>query len=100
VNTGRLKELLAEYGRVAVGTYFAIFFLVLAGFALALSQGVEIASLERSGTTEAGVLGAAYIATKLTQPLRIAATLALTPLVAAVFRRSRRTPAAASQDTE
>ena len=36
-----------------------------------------------------GQLPAAYIATKLTQPLRIAATLALTPVVARVYERMR-----------
>lgn len=87
----RLKRLLAEYGRVALGTYFAIFFLALAGFALALSQGLELASLDLGGAGSAGVFAGAYVATKVTQPVRIAATLALTPIVAAVLRRTMRT---------
>jgi hypothetical protein len=48
-----------------------------------------------------GSFTAAYIATKLTQPLRIAATLALTPLVARAYERLRpsaRTRAAAGEE--
>ena len=93
MNTERLKRQLAEYGRIALGTYFAIFLLVLAGFAVALSQGIELASLDLGGASGAGVFAGAYVATKLTQPVRIAATLALTPLVAAVLRRTPRTSA-------
>jgi hypothetical protein len=84
----RFKALLAEYGRVALATYFALFALVFAGFGLAIALGMQVASAEGG----VGVLGAAYVATKLTQPLRIAATLALTPLVARVvasFRKPR-----------
>ena len=70
--------MLAEYGRVAVILYFAIFAAVFAGFAVAIAAGF---SAKGSGES-AGVLGAAYVATKLTQPIRIVVTLALTPLVA------------------
>ena len=83
VNRERLKALMAEYGPVALWTYFALFVLVLAGFALALSLGFQIESAKGG----VGLLGASYLATKLTQPLRIAATLALTPLVARLRRR-------------
>lgn|GEM_PF-1483571 len=79
----RIKVLLAEYGRFALATYFALFALVFAGFGLAIALGMQVASAEGG----AGVLGAAYVATKLTQPLRIAATIALTPLVARVIAR-------------
>jgi putative exporter of polyketide antibiotics len=79
----RIKALLAEYGRLALATYFAVFALVFAGFGLAIALGMQVASAEGG----AGVLGAAYVATKLTQPLRIAATMALTPLVARVIVR-------------
>lgn len=83
----RLNELFLEYGRVAIWTYFGIFALVLLGFAVAIRFGFH------SGTTAGavGVWGAAYVATKLTQPLRIAATLALTPLLMKLGR-SRRHP--------
>jgi len=82
----KLKALLAEYGRVAIWTYFVIFGLVLVGFAVAIAYGFNVESAQGG----AGVLGAAYLATKATQPLRIAATLVLTPLVARVVRRFER----------
>lgn len=87
----RLQGLFAEYGTVAICTYFGLFFLVLGGFALALGLGVKVDSAGGGAT----VLGGAYIATKLTQPLRILATLVLTPAVASVVRRFR--PARASE---
>lgn len=79
----RFKELLADYGRVALWTYFSIFALVLGGFALAISFGLSVESAEGG----VGTLGAAYVATKVTQPLRIFATLGLTPIVAALLQR-------------
>lgn len=79
---------MAEYGPIALGTYFAIFFVVLASFTGAIVFGFDVDSAQ--GT--AGTLAAAYVATKLTQPLRILATLALTPLVARLVRRNRSTP--------
>lgn len=79
----RLKTLAREYGRIAIFTYLAIFVVVLSGFALAIWLGVDVHTTAAS----AGVLGAAYLATKLTQPVRILATVSLTPLVAAGLRR-------------
>jgi uncharacterized membrane protein len=91
------KNILAEYGAVAVVVYFTIFFAVLFGFWAAMRFGW------RSDSTAAGVgtFAAAYVATKLTQPLRIAATLALTPLVAKLYERvtkKPRTPSAVAAD--
>jgi hypothetical protein len=83
VTREKLKALLSEYGRVAVYTYLGLFVLVLAGFTLAIAWGVDIETTHGG----AGALGAAYLATKATQPLRIAATLGLTPLVAAGLKR-------------
>jgi hypothetical protein len=85
VNVERLKALLAAYGRIALAAYLTLFVLVFAGFALAISAGVNVASAQGG----AGVLGAAYVATKLTQPLRIAATVALTPLLARLVEKFR-----------
>lgn len=83
------EKLLAEYGTIAVVVYFAIFFLVLFGFWAAISFGWKPSTT--TGTV--GVWTAAYIATKLTQPLRIVATLAITPLVAKIHDRiTRKTP--------
>lgn len=86
----RLQALLTEYGRVALYVYFILFAVVLSGFALAITLGFEVAS----ATSGAGVLGAAWVATKLTQPLRILATLLLTPVVARVLGKR---PAATAQ---
>ncbi len=81
----RLKQLMAEYGPIALWAYLAIFGIVLCGFALAISLGWKTDTT--LGT--AGIWGAAYVATKVTQPLRITATLAITPAVAALLRRRR-----------
>ena len=81
-----LKQLLAEYGRVAIVVYLVIFVAVLVGSYAAIRMGWK--SESAAGT--AGTLGAAYLATKLTQPIRIAATLALTPLVAKIHERFTR----------
>ncbi len=83
------QQLVERYGAIAVGTYFTIFFSVLGGFWLAVSSGVDLASGfeslgfdTQSASSRSGTLVVAYAFTKLTQPLRIAATLVLTPLVA------------------
>jgi hypothetical protein len=89
-----IKHILTEYGTIALIVYFAIFFLVLGGFWMAIRFGW------RSDSTAAGVgtFAAAYIATKLTQPLRIAATAVLTPIIGRLYERlrpgARRAPAA------
>lgn len=84
----RLTRLLSEYGKIAITTYFVIFGLVLAGFIVAIRLGFSA-----QGTAEtAGTVAAAYAATKLTQPLRIGATLVLTPLIARLFGRGPKTP--------
>jgi hypothetical protein len=82
MNRQRLKTLLAEYGRLALYTYLVLFVLVLLGFAGAIHLGVRT----ESTMGKAGLWGAAWLATKLTQPLRILATMALTPLVAQVLK--------------
>ena len=80
-----VQNLLTEYGTAAVIVYFTIFFAVLAGFWLAIRFGWRPTSA--AGT--AGTLAAAYIATKLTQPIRIAATIVVTPIVAKLYERMR-----------
>lgn len=80
-----VQNLLAEYGTVAVVVYFTIFFATLAGFWLAIRLGWRPSSAAGS----VGTWAAAYIATKLTQPIRIAATLLITPFVAKLYERIR-----------
>jgi hypothetical protein len=82
----KLKRLLEEYGRVAIATYFSIFALTFLGFLTAISAGVQVESVQGN----VGLFGAAYVATKLSQPLRIAGTVALTPLIATALKRFRR----------
>ena len=82
----KLKLLLEEYGRIVLWVYLVIWLVVLAGFAFAISAGFNVKSVSTSGL---GVLGAAWLATKLTQPLRIAGTLALTPVIATVLKKWR-----------
>ena len=80
------KTLLEEYGKVAIGVYLAIFAVVFIAAAIAIHLGFSFDGVAGS----AGTLGGAWLATKLTQPIRILATVALTPLVAPLFRRSAR----------
>ena len=80
----KLERLVEEYGRVAIYTYFGLFGLVLGGFWLAMNLGLS----NYDGTGAWAALGAAWVATKITQPLRIAATLVITPVVARVVRRA------------
>jgi hypothetical protein len=89
----RFNALLAEWGPLLAIVYFSIFGLVLVGFALAIKAGFGVEST--AGTV--GTWGAAWVATKLTQPLRIAATLVITPTIGAVLKRVRRGRSAESQ---
>ncbi len=81
-----LKQVFTDYGPVALVLYFAIFFLVLGGVWLGLRAGWTPKSMSGS----AGTFAAAYIITKLTQPLRIAATIVLTPIVGRWLPSARR----------
>ncbi len=74
----KLDDLLARYGPLALAVYLVLFVVVFAGFWLAIHLGFKVHGAAGSATT----LGAAWIATKITQPLRIGGTVLLTPLVA------------------
>jgi hypothetical protein len=82
----RYRALVAEYGAIAIVVYLVIFAVVLGGFAFAIARGADVEGVAGG----AGTLGAAWLATKVTQPLRIGATALLTPLVAALLRRRGR----------
>ena len=86
----RLEKLLAEYGRVALYTYLSLSLLAIVGFSVAIGVGFA----PSSATGVFGVIGAGWLAAKATMPLRILATLALTPLIATLVRRvtKRNTP--------
>lgn len=86
----RLQDHFAEYGLIAVATYLVIFFGTLAAFVFAIGRGVAVEGVAAGS----GTLGAAYVATKVTQPVRIIVTLAVTPFVAAAWHRLRGRPVA------
>ena len=78
----RLRKLYAEYGIAAIVTWFSLFFLVLAGFVVAMETSMGPGPSKGSWV-------AAYFATEATKPIRIVITLALTPFVAQAGRRLR-----------
>ena len=80
-----LKYVLTEYGAIALVLYLAIFAMVLLGSWVAIRAGWS----PKSVGGNAGTFLAAYIVTKLSQPLRIAATVLLTPLLAKGWERMR-----------
>jgi hypothetical protein len=90
-----LQQILAEYGSVAVVVYLALFVVVLGAFWAAIHLGWRPESV----TGSLGAFTAAYLATKVTQPLRIAATLGLTPLVAALWKRVQARSSSGSDQT-
>ncbi len=87
---GKWSGAIERYGRAAIGTYVVIFAVTLIGSWLAIRAGVDVGT----SVAELGTLGAAYAATKLMQPLRIAATLVVTPIVARVLGTDAGPPAA------
>jgi len=82
----RLKALFADYGKIAIYTYFTLSILTIAGFAIAIGFGVGPTSA--SGVL--GCIGAGWVAGKATMPLRILATLAITPLIAMLVRKRKK----------
>jgi hypothetical protein len=79
----RFRDLFLEYGIIALIVHYVIFAIVIVGFWAAIRAGWRADSTAGS----IGTWGAAYIAAKITQPLRIVATLALTPVVARLYER-------------
>lgn len=87
----RLATHFAEYGKIALITYLVLSIAAIVGFSIAIAVGAE----PSSATGMFGVIGAGWLAAKATMPIRILATLGLTPLVAAVVHKiARRRPAA------
>lgn len=81
----RLSAHFAEYGKVAIYTYLTLSLAAIAGFSIAIGMGFGASS----ATGVLGTVGAGWLAAKATMPLRILATLALTPLVAMLWRKWR-----------
>jgi hypothetical protein len=82
------RERLQEYGAVGVITYLVMSVLVYTGFVVAIFAGVEVEGIVGEST----VWFAAWVGLKLTQPFRVAAVLALTPIIAAGWHRLRGRP--------
>jgi hypothetical protein len=79
----RFRDLILEYGIIALIVHYVIFAIVIVGFWAAIRSGWQPTSAAGS----VGTWTAAYIAAKITQPLRIVATLAVTPFVARLYER-------------
>jgi hypothetical protein len=92
----RLEKLLAEYGKIALVTYLALSLTAIAGFSVAIAIGAE----PSTATGLFGVIAAGWLAAKATMPIRILATLGLTPLVAALVRRVGKRPAPAELEAD
>lgn len=84
----RLSALFAEYGRIAIVTYFTLSILTIIGFSVA----IWIGAAPSSATGVIGVIAAGWVAAKATLPIRILITLGLTPMVAFVVTRRGRKP--------
>lgn len=80
-----LRNILAEYGMIAVVVYLAIFFAVFIGSWFGIRLGWAPGGIAGN----AGAWTAAYLFTKLTQPLRIAATVVLTTFVGKLWKRNQ-----------
>ena len=85
----RLSAHMAEYGKIALYTYLALSLTAIVGFSIAIGMGMAASS----ATGVLGAIGAGWVAAKATMPIRILATLGLTPLIATLLRR--RTPPSA-----
>ena len=91
-------KIFAEYGVIALILYLVIFFVVLVGIYLALKAGWT----PKGFAADAGLWVVAYLITKATTPFRLAATIALAPLVAKLWERVTgrpRTPVTGASDS-
>ena len=86
---GKIKDLMIEYGKIAVVTYFAIFFLTWGSLYLAANSGVDLSTIPwvSEKFEEGSYIFIAYLATKILQPVRIATTVLLTPIAALAWKR-------------
>jgi hypothetical protein len=81
----RLKELIREYGLIAICIQVGQFILYFTVLSLAILFGWQ----PESASGSAGALGAALTLTLLFKPVQIAITLTTTPIVARWLRRGR-----------
>jgi hypothetical protein len=83
-----IKQVMAEYGIIALVLYLLMFTLVLLGAYAAIKAGWAPQGV--AGKTGTWVV--AYLIAKSTSPIRIAAAVALSPIVARVIDRLRGRP--------
>jgi hypothetical protein len=81
--TRRFKEILVEYGVVALVVHYVIFGAVLVGAYVAMRSGWQ----PTGRVASVGTWAAAYVVAKITQPVRIGVTLLVTPFVARLYER-------------
>jgi len=80
-----LKNVFAEYGAIAVVVYLSLFTIVLVGSYFAIRLGWTPGGV----AGQAGAWTAAYLVTKITQPLRIAATVLITTFVGRLWENRK-----------
>ena len=80
-----LRNILAEYGAIAVVVYLALFFIVFIGAYF----GIRLGWAPGGAAGTAGAWTAAYIITKITQPLRIGATVVFATFIGRLWQRGR-----------
>ena len=80
-----LKHILAEYGMIAVVVYLSLFTIVFVGSYFAIRLGWTPGSV----AGQAGAWTAAYLVTKVAQPLRIAATVLITTFVGKLWENRK-----------
>lgn len=89
------SHILTEYGVIALILYLVIFFLVLVGVYSAIKAGWS----PKGFAGQTGTWVVAYLITKATTPFRLAATIALAPLVAKGWDKLRGRSRSAPTDT-
>ena len=80
----RFRNLVVEYGVIALIVHYVIFGLVIVGFWAAMRAGWN----SDGAAGNAATWGAAYLATKAVQPIRILATLGVTPFIARIYEKT------------
>ena len=80
-----LKNILAEYGKIAVVVYLTLFTVVFVGSYFAIRLGWTPGSV----AGQAGAWTAAYVVTKIAQPLRIAATVVITTFLGKLWENRK-----------
>ncbi len=80
-----LKNVFAEYGAIAVVVYLTLFTIVLVGSYFAIRMGWS----PGGAAGQAGAWTAAYLVTKIAQPLRIGATVLITTFVGRLWENRK-----------